>query len=146
LFAWLLLRLKQPQQTWCLVTSKMQFNFGGAHANSRSAREFGEAAPACFLKFCVYVHSVIHLHCARKQCKFTCTVNANSASELHCAREQCKWNNFFQTTTTTAIAIPNTLLISLSRFLTYNETELAWCINLFVQDYRFFCCCCYCLY
>ena len=111
LFAWLLLRLKQPQQTWCLVPSKTQFNFGGARANSLFAREFGEAAPACLLKFCVYVHSAIHLHCAREQCnslalftrtvQLNCTVDANSASELHCSREQCnslalvEWTVFF---------------------------------------------------
>jgi hypothetical protein len=64
LLAWLLLRLKQPHQIWCLVISKTLFNFGGAHANSRFACEFGEAAPGCFLKFCGRVHSAIHLHCS----------------------------------------------------------------------------------
>ena len=66
LFAWLLLRLKQPQQTWYLVMSKTQFNFDGFHANSRFAREFDEAAHSCFLKFCVNVHNAIHLHCSRE--------------------------------------------------------------------------------
>jgi len=64
LLVWLLLRLKQPHQIWCLVISKTLFNFGGAHANSRFACEFGEAAPGCFLKFCGRVHSAIHLHCS----------------------------------------------------------------------------------
>ena len=64
LFAWLFLRLKQPQQIWCLVISKTLFNFGGAHVNSCFACEFGEAAPGCFLKFCGRVHSAIHLHCS----------------------------------------------------------------------------------
>ena len=40
LFAWLLLRLKQPQQTSCLFTSKIQFNFSGPHNNSCFEREF----------------------------------------------------------------------------------------------------------
>ena len=40
LFAWLLLRLKQPQQTIRLVILETQINVGGAHVNSRSAREF----------------------------------------------------------------------------------------------------------
>ena len=65
---------------------------GGTHANSRFERDIVEAAPGCFLKFCIRVHNAIHLHCARKQCnslalsrtvQFTCTVN--SASELHCS-------------------------------------------------------------
>ena len=43
---------------------KTQFNFGESHANSRFAREFDEAAHSCFLKFCVNVHSAIHLHCS----------------------------------------------------------------------------------
>jgi len=64
LLAWLLLRLKQPHQIWCLVILKTLFNFGGAHANSRFACEFGEAAPGCFLKFCGRVHSAIHLYCS----------------------------------------------------------------------------------
>jgi hypothetical protein len=49
----------------------MQFNFGGAHDNSRFAREFGEAAPGCFLNFNVYVHNAIHLHCSREQFFFS---------------------------------------------------------------------------
>ena len=64
LFAWLLLCLKQPQQTWCLVTLKTQFNCSGSHAISRFGREFYKAADSCFVKFCVYVHSAIHLHCS----------------------------------------------------------------------------------
>jgi hypothetical protein len=45
----------------------MQFNFDGAHDNSRFARDFGKAAPDCFLNFGVYMHSAIHLHCSREQ-------------------------------------------------------------------------------
>jgi len=48
LFAWLLLRLKQPQQTCCLVISKTLFNNRWGHVNSRFEREIGEAAPGCF--------------------------------------------------------------------------------------------------
>ena len=47
---------------------------GRIHDNSRFKRDIGEAARGCFFKFCIRVHSAIHLHCARKQCKFTCTV------------------------------------------------------------------------
>jgi len=45
----------------------MQFNFDGAHDNSRFARDFGKAAPDCFLNFGVYMHNAIHLHCSREQ-------------------------------------------------------------------------------
>ena len=41
---------------------------GGIHANSRFERDIGEADPGCFFKFCIRVHSAIHLHYARKQC------------------------------------------------------------------------------
>ena len=61
LFAWLLLRLKQPQQILCLVTSKTQFNFSEPYDNSRFECEFCATAPSCFLKLRVYMHSAIHL-------------------------------------------------------------------------------------
>ena len=37
---------------------------GGTHANSRFERDIGEAARDCFFKFCICVHSAIHLHCS----------------------------------------------------------------------------------
>jgi len=66
---------------------------GGAHANSRFEREIGEAAPGYFFNFCLRMHSAIHLHCARKQCKwialctgtvqFTCTVQVTFFSSVY---------------------------------------------------------------
>jgi hypothetical protein len=67
LFAWLLLRLKQPQQNKCLVTKKTQFIFGRAHNNSRLKHDFAEAAPSHFSSNSVSVNSAIHLHCLREQ-------------------------------------------------------------------------------
>ena len=38
-------------------------NTSGTHVNSRFERDIGEAARGCFFKFCIRVHSAIHLHC-----------------------------------------------------------------------------------
>jgi hypothetical protein len=48
LFAWLLLRLKQPHQNKCLVTLETQFIFGGASTNHIQNTGFAEVAPSCF--------------------------------------------------------------------------------------------------
>jgi hypothetical protein len=58
---------------------------GGIHVNSRFKRDIREATPGCFFKFCIRMHSAIHLHCAREQCKFTCTVANSDAIHLHCS-------------------------------------------------------------
>jgi hypothetical protein len=39
-------------------------NTSGIHVNSRFERDIGEAARGCFFKFCIRVHSAIHLHCS----------------------------------------------------------------------------------
>jgi len=62
-------QLKRRSQR--LVISKTLKLTGGTHDNSRSKRYIDEAAPGCFFKFCIRVHSAIYL-----------TVHANSANSL----------------------------------------------------------------
>ena len=56
-----------------LVISKTLKMTGRTHANSRFERDIGEAAPSCFLKFCIRV-------------QFTCNVHANNANSLALSR------------------------------------------------------------
>jgi hypothetical protein len=101
---------------------------GGTHDNSRSKRYIHEAALGCFFKFCIRVHSAIHLHCARKQCKFTCTV-ANSASELHCSLEQCKFTQTVQVNCT--VPVNSAIYLHCSGVFFFFYSVYSFCIYIY---------------
>jgi len=99
LFTWLLLRLKQPQQSTCLVNIKTQFIFYG-HWVLNLKRSKNEAALGCFSSLHCSLKWTVRFFYIKKTVQwidFTRTVHVNVNNNFFLKKTSLEWIKFTRT-------------------------------------------------